>query len=1348
MKKTFWIASSVLLAVSSGIAVGVVNAATTGLVAAYAFNEGNGTTTADSSGNGNTGTLTATAWTTAGRYGTALTFNGSSSWVTVLGSASLNLTTAFTLESWVKPTALNSWQAAVIKEASGGLSYAVYANTSSRTPAAALHTSSDVNLYGSSALPLNSWSHITASYDGATVKLYVNGALVNSQSWTGQMPSSTSPLRIGGDSAWGEYFQGTIDEVRVYNRALSVTEIQADMATPISTTSQTGLTLTPASFSLTTRGATQQLTATGTFSDGTTQNQTSDPATTYTSSNTAAATVSGTGLVTAVANGSATITATHGSFSAAATATVNIPPPILTSVTVAPASFTLSVPGASQQLTVTANYSDGSRQTVTSSASYSSSKTSVATVSATGVVTAVATGSAAITASYGGLSGTAAVTVSPSLTGITVAPNSFSMTSRGATQQLTVTASYSGGTTQNVTGSASYGSSNTAVATVSSGGLVTAVANGTATITATYNTSSSTATATVNIPASTVTGIVAAPGTVTLTSIGAKQQLTVTANYADGSTQTVTSTATYVSSNTSVATVSASGLITSTGTGSATVTASYSGFTANTTITVSTMVSGLVAAYAFNEGSGTTVTDSSGNGNNGVLSGAIWTNAGRFGSALSFNGTNSWVTINDAASLDMTNAVTLEAWVQPIVPVGWQAAVIKELPTDLSYALYVNTDEDQPVGTVGIGGTNFAVNDASEDGQVPMYTWTHLAVTFDGSTLRLYDNGIQVNSINAGGKMRTGAGPLRIGGDSVWGEYFNGLIDEVRVYNRALSAAEIQTDMNTAISPPALTGITVSPGSFSMPAAAATQQLTVLGSYSGAGTQNVTHNAGVTYTSSDPAVASVGAIGLVKAVSNGTAVITASYGGYSQTVTATVSITIDPSTVGQWSSPFDLGVVAVNLVLMRTGKILLYGGQLTSGQNAKVFDPATGNVTAVPTATDLFCSGHATLPDGRVLVVGGHDAVHDIVGVADVNIFNPATQQWTAAPKMSYARWYPTATVLADGRVLVTSGAQSCYGYRCLAATPEIYTPSSNTWSKLSTATLPFWYYPFTFLIPDGRVLLAGTSEQPTPTLALNVSSQTWTTIDPVAVDGGSATMYAPGKILKSGTASDAGAPNVPASNTTYVLDTTQPSSTWKQTAPMASPRAYHNLTVLPDGTVLTTGGESTLDGSTNADAVYQAELWSPTTQTWTTLALGGVPRLYHSTAVLMPDARVLVAGSGSLYPAADQTQGEYFSPPYLFKGARPRISSAPASVLYGTNFTVQTPDAASITSVAWIRPSTVTHQFNEDQHFLNLAFQNTGGQLTVQAPANANLAPPGYYMLFLVNGNGVPSVATFVKIQ
>jgi hypothetical protein len=203
--------------------------------------------------------------------------------------------------------------------------------------------------------------------------------------------------------------------------------------------------------------------------------------------------------------------------------------------------------------------------------------------------------------------------------------------------------------------------------------------------------------------------------------------------------------------------------------------------------------------------------------------------------------------------------------------------------------------------------------------------------------------------------------------------------------------------------------------------------------------------------------------------------------------------------------------------------------------------------------------------------------------------------------------------------------------------------------------------------------------------------------------------------------------------------------------------RRQHNATILPDGTVLVTGG--TQGGGFNDLApgapVHTAELWDPATNTWQELAPEVVDRCYHGTAILLPDARVLSGGGGefaadvgvSSQPPDNHADCQIFSPPYLFKSARPIITQAPGQVLYGQQFVVQTPTPGAISQVSWIRLGSVTHSFDQNQRINFLAFQAGAEQLTVTAPANGNVCPPGHYMLFLLNQDKVPSVASIIQI-
>lgn len=196
------------------------------------------------------------------------------------------------------------------------------------------------------------------------------------------------------------------------------------------------------------------------------------------------------------------------------------------------------------------------------------------------------------------------------------------------------------------------------------------------------------------------------------------------------------------------------------------------------------------------------------------------------------------------------------------------------------------------------------------------------------------------------------------------------------------------------------------------------------------------------------------------------------------------------------------------------------------------------------------------------------------------------------------------------------------------------------------------------------------------------------------------------------------------------------------------------NATILPDGQVLATGGTRG-GGFVNIDeglAVKAAEIWNPSTGRWTTLAANQIMRIYHSVSLLLPNGNVLHGASGDAMagavPVPPQRNHEIFEPPYMFKGARPTISSAPSSVNYGAVFSVATPNAAQITDVRWIRLGSVTHAFDASQRANTLSFTPTSTGVEITAPADANLAPPGHYLLFILNRNGVPSEGKIVRVQ
>jgi hypothetical protein len=337
---------------------------------------------------------------------------------------------------------------------------------------------------------------------------------------------------------------------------------------------------------------------------------------------------------------------------------------------------------------------------------------------------------------------------------------------------------------------------------------------------------------------------------------------------------------------------------------------------------------------------------------------------------------------------------------------------------------------------------------------------------------------------------------------------------------------------------------------------------------------------------------------------------------------------------------------------------------------------------------------------------------------------------------MAWGRWYPTTTTLANGEAVTIAGRDQ---NGLPVKVPEVWTGSG--WRKLTGATRALPYYPRTFLAPDGRVFYAGENGG---TLFLSTAGTgSWTLSNRRLYgtrDYGSAVMYRPGKILYVGGGRT--------TNTAEIVDLNQSNPVWRWTNPMRFRRRHLNATVLPTGEVLVTGGTSGTGFSDENAAVFASELWDPATGAWRTLASNSVIRVYHSTALLLPDGRVLLTGSGDATDATNHYNAELFSPPYLFKGARPTISSAPTAVGYGQSFLLGTPTPSAITRVTMVRLGSVTHAFDSNQRFNELTFVRTTGGLTVTSPGSRNIAPPGHYMVFVLNGAGVPSTAKIIRIR
>ena len=467
-----------------------------------------------------------------------------------------------------------------------------------------------------------------------------------------------------------------------------------------------------------------------------------------------------------------------------------------------------------------------------------------------------------------------------------------------------------------------------------------------------------------------------------------------------------------------------------------------------------------------------------------------------------------------------------------------------------------------------------------------------------------------------------------------------------------------------------------------------------------------------------------------------------------------------PSAIGSWAAPIRdaTGVVGINSILLDSGKVLIYGPVAENYKNgtyeiktiAAVFDPTTGKSVRddPPEDDDVFCGAATILGDGTVLVVGGLDPYHTWYGSKGtpvVLLFNPQTTKWTEAQPMHQARWYPTVTELADGSAVVVGGRDA--NGKPNHDIEHIGPLPSTTPQVVGQTTLDYQQdlYPNQFLLPNGDVFtFAGSATS-------YLDPTTWRIVKgpvPLAPEfsypNAVALPITPGHDIQMVVY---GGKNKFAGTTTAVssrIDLSSSNPAFTALTPMPQPRTNMNSVMLPDGTILVVGGNLVDQFD---DPYLQSLLYNPATDTWTPMASQTMRRAYHSTAILLPDGRVLSAGdNGPAKNNGGRNTEELYSPSYLFKGARPVITSAPTIARPGAQYLVVT--TGPIAKTVLISPGATTHATNMHQRLVDLASVPAYGHGAAITIPNDGTVPPGPYMLFALDANNIPSVATWVMVQ
>jgi hypothetical protein len=485
----------------------------------------------------------------------------------------------------------------------------------------------------------------------------------------------------------------------------------------------------------------------------------------------------------------------------------------------------------------------------------------------------------------------------------------------------------------------------------------------------------------------------------------------------------------------------------------------------------------------------------------------------------------------------------------------------------------------------------------------------------------------------------------------------------------------------------------------------------------------------------------------------------------------------------------DVGVTGIHSVMLHDGRVLIFGFPLGGSGNASIpaviWNPANRSTVPVAGFRNSFCSGHTTLPDGRVLIVGGH------IGstLRDVVLVNPATNSATRVAEMAANRWYPTVAPLPDGSALILGGTRSV-GWNAdgdIEASWQTYHPSRGLSASLPVPT-PFSphypagqravdLYPQVCVLPDGDVLVHARNS----TRYLNLATRTWRSTIHRNVSPDSRTYpfagafamlalrpqesYRVRLLVSGGAGASAGVPigqkgthsaATPALASAEVLELGISAPGWRSVAPMRQARFMHDLVTLPDGTVFCVGGNAVGHADVGTGPTLVPELYEPATNTWSNLPACRVARGYHATALLLADGRVMIAGKDGDFQGTGlryaENRVELYSPPYLFRGARPVMAASPTELGFRGGFDIDLApgtNSADIREVVLVACGSATHSMNFQQRLIELAFTRvSGSRLRAVAPPDGFVAPPGGYMLFVLNNALVPSVARMVRLR